>query len=289
MILIITPENREKYLGYLEEMHRIRYEVFVERCGWTNLENPFRMDIDQFDKPWVTYYLKLAPDGSILAGLRTFPTSKPYMLEELYYPLFVDKFNNKNLPHDDNVWEMSRYFVVDPDYRTETGHAAKMELYVAVFEHALSKGVTSLCAVGETYIMARALRLGWKLQPLSVPFIHKEVDFDGEMMAINLEVSAEMVAATRKGWGLMHDVLPSTAVAARPSGTDGAEVALMRDIVSEHPDAASQLRELISELCSECPERRVEAEKYLDAWIARAAVEGHMLPGQRKKTQPVVN
>lgn len=289
MILVITPENREDYLGYLEEMHRIRYEVFVERCGWANLENPFRMDVDQFDRPWVTYYLKLAPDGSILAGLRTLPTNRPYMLEKLYYPLFEDKFNTKKLPHDENVWEMSRYFVLDPDYRTERGHAAKMELYVAVFEHALASGVTSLCAVGETYIMARALRLGWNIKPISVPFIHKEVDFDGEMVAINLDVNAEMVAATRKGWDLVHDVLPSKPIAARPSGMDGSEVALLRNIVHEQPDTASQLRELIIELSSECPNRRMEAERYLDAWIARAVVDGQLMPGQKNKPQPTVN
>ena len=63
MILVITPENRSQYTDYLDEMHRVRYEVFVERCGWTSLENQHGIDVDQFDKPWVTYYLKLSPEG----------------------------------------------------------------------------------------------------------------------------------------------------------------------------------------------------------------------------------
>ncbi len=271
MILVITPENRSQYKDYLEEMHRVRYEVFVDRCGWSNLENEHRLDVDQFDKPWVTYYLKLSPEGKILAGLRTLPTNHPYMIDEVYYPMFKENFSIANLPNDEKTWEMSRYFVVDPDYRTESGHAAKMELYVAVFEHALACGVENLCAVGETYIMSRAMRLGWKLQPISIPFEHEDVDFKGEMLAINLEVNERMVAQTRSAWNLTHQVLIpiDVDIVELVARKRHEEVEVLSTVLSNQPDRASRLLALMRELASENAERRQRAEKYLDSWIAR--------------------
>lgn len=282
MILIITPENRRSYAKYLEEMHRVRYEVFVERCGWKNLANETQTDIDEFDQPWVTYYLKLSSEGKILAGLRTLPTNHPYMINKIYYPKFRDQFNIARLPHSEHVWEMSRYFVLDPDYRTETGHAAKMELYVAVFEHALACGVKSLCAVGETYIMARAIRLGWKIQPISVPFEHNEVDFEGEMLAINLAVNEQMVAKTRSAWNLHHELIMDEL---NPIDTqiDDIRCPVSSDIDQVYDklsgvnaSVALRLLTLLNELASGDFERRDRAEKHLDSWIAMEASRERM-------------
>ncbi len=291
MILVITPENRKLYAGYLEEMHRVRHKVFVERAKWENLRNPFELDIDEFDKPWVTYFLKIADNGEIVAGLRTLPTSHPYMMNELYYPTHSNLFNVDRLPRDPNIWEMSRYFVVDPEYRTKKGFAAKMELYVAVFEFACSKGVKSLCAVGETYLIARALKLGWNVVPLSLPFYYEQPDFEGEMIAVKIDVDDDMVLSTRNAWQLHHEVIGNikTKIPERPSNFNAADYVVLSRLVGGRMDVMTDVFNLMRALGSPCAEVRSHAERELDVWITEASAEGFKLDAPVSPTSPSIN
>ncbi|WP_262696345.1 acyl-homoserine-lactone synthase [Kordiimonas aquimaris] len=291
MILIITPENRQKYAGYLEDMHRMRHDVFVDRAGWSELESPFKLEIDEYDTPWTTYYIKLSEKGNVMAGIRTIPTVYKSMLANFYYPKFPDLFDPEALPADPLVWEMSRYFVVDPEYKTQSGHAAKMELYVGMFEHALEQGAKALCGVTESYIIARALRLGWSVNPLSMPFEYSAPDFEGSMTAIKMDVNADMVASTRDAWKLSHQVRPEAIneIAPKPAHFRASDYVLLKEFAEKRPDSMNDFHKMIKMLSSPDSSQRNLAEGYLDRWIEEALSEGLMFDGNVSPSSTSVN
>lgn len=291
MILIITPENRQRYAGYLEDMHRLRHDIFVERAGWTELESPFKLEIDEYDTPWTTYYLKLSEAGKVMAGIRTIPTIYNSMLSSFYYPQYPDLFEPEAIPSDPLIWEMSRYFVVDPEYRTKSGHAAKMELYVGMFEHALEQGAKGLCGVTESYIIARALRLGWNVQPLSMPFDYSAPDFDGSMTAISMDVNADMVESTREAWKLTHQVRPEAIndVAAKPAHFRASDYVLLKDFAEKRSGNMDDFYKLVKMLSSPDATQRNIAEGYLDRWVEQALSEGMKVDVNISPTSSAVN
>ena len=46
---IITSANRAVYGRELEQMHRLRHEIFVEELGWTDLWSAEGVERDDFD------------------------------------------------------------------------------------------------------------------------------------------------------------------------------------------------------------------------------------------------
>ena len=85
-----------------------RHDVFVDLLGW-DLDKPDGLEYDQFDRPDTVYVVVRNEDGCINGCARLLPTTKPYLLGEVFPQLL----NGLPPPESEDVWELSRFAAVD--------------------------------------------------------------------------------------------------------------------------------------------------------------------------------
>jgi N-acyl-L-homoserine lactone synthetase len=94
---------------------RYRHTVFVERLGWP-LEAEQGLECDQFDRPDTLYVIAQQEDGRISGCARLLPTTRPYLLGEV----FPELLNGLTPPCSPDVWELSRFAAVDTTDSTKS-------------------------------------------------------------------------------------------------------------------------------------------------------------------------
>lgn len=83
-----------------------RHQVFVEQLGWKLPRADNRFERDQYDRQDTVYIVAHDESGSICGCARLLPTTRPYLLRELFpFLLAVDM----PAPESDDVWELSRF------------------------------------------------------------------------------------------------------------------------------------------------------------------------------------
>ncbi|WP_063771728.1 acyl-homoserine-lactone synthase [Cupriavidus necator] len=93
----------------MTRLARYRHEVFVQRLGWT-LPCPDGLELDQFDREDTVYLVALNKcTGAIRGSARLMPTTRPYLLREIFPVLLHDA----PAPTSADIWELSRFAVVD--------------------------------------------------------------------------------------------------------------------------------------------------------------------------------
>lgn len=90
------------------ELAAYRYRVFVEHLGW-ELGCPPEQEADQFDREDTVYVVSRTDEGDINGCARLLPTSRPYLLQEVFPQLL----NGAGPPAADDIWELSRFTAVD--------------------------------------------------------------------------------------------------------------------------------------------------------------------------------
>src|SRR3954454_14642697 len=80
MIYLIDHSNRAAYKSQIEEMYRIRHDIYVGRRVCTALARPDGRDVDQFDTEDAVYLLGLDSFGQVCSGLRLNPTTAPHLI-----------------------------------------------------------------------------------------------------------------------------------------------------------------------------------------------------------------
>src|SRR5689334_11287834 len=103
MIYIVDRTNRAAYQAQLEEMYRIRHDIYVGRRGWKALQKPDGRDIDQFDTEDTVYLLGLDFMGRVVSGLRLNPTTGPHLINTVF-PHAVTK---GEIPVGDDIYEFT--------------------------------------------------------------------------------------------------------------------------------------------------------------------------------------
>src|SRR2546430_12840948 len=104
MIYVIDHHNRGGFHTQIEEMFRIRHDIYVGRRGGKALEKPDGRDIDQFDTDNTVYLLGIDSDGSVTAGLRLNPTTGPHLIRDI----FPHTVTEGPIPVGDNIYEFTR-------------------------------------------------------------------------------------------------------------------------------------------------------------------------------------
>jgi N-acyl-L-homoserine lactone synthetase len=92
-----------------------RHKVFVEQLGW-ELQTQDGMELDQFDRPDTVYVVAQDDKGHISGCARLLPTTRPYLLLEVFPQLL----NGLLPPSSLEVWELSRFAAVDLNNSTST-------------------------------------------------------------------------------------------------------------------------------------------------------------------------
>ena len=98
MIEFVTVENVNQFLGNpLAAQHRLRYRSIIERQKW-DVPNYCQMEFDQYDNP-AAKYLVYRDEKYIARGVsRFYPTTLPYMLEQLFSHFVTDRDIPKQSP-----------------------------------------------------------------------------------------------------------------------------------------------------------------------------------------------
>jgi acyl-homoserine lactone synthase len=194
MIHIVSASNRHLYEAQLEELFRLRYEIFVKERGWKDLERPDEREVDDYDNLDTVYFIAL--DGErIVGGHRLYPTTKPTMLGDVFPHLAAVR----GLPEDAGIWEWSRYFVV----KDKRDGQLNLALLAAVQELCLDEGITEISAVMETWWLPRFQQAGFTVRPLGLPaLVHGEWT-----MAALIEISRDTLEYVKETADIHESVL----------------------------------------------------------------------------------
>lgn len=194
MIHIVRPSNRHLYEHELEQLYRLRHDIFVGERDWKDLARPDGREIDDYDNEDTVYCIAL--DGErIVGGHRLYPTTKPTMMGEIF-PHLAEV---RGIPEDATIWEWSRYFVVK-DKRDGT---LNYELLAAVQELCLDEGISEISAVMETWWLPRFQQAGFLVRPLGLPAL---VNNEWTMAAL-IEIGAETLHHVKQKAGIGGSVL----------------------------------------------------------------------------------
>ncbi|MDX1368499.1 acyl-homoserine-lactone synthase [Pseudomonas sp.] len=155
-------------LSYRQRMGRYRYEVFIERLGW-DLKTPEQFECDQFDVDDAHYVIAENGQGDINGCARLLPTTRPYLLSEVFAPLL----GGKPSPRGDDIWELSRFAALDLGRASCRGEQASSDSAIALLKAAMTyaqqRGVTSLVSVSPLGVERLLKRGGIRFERLAPP------------------------------------------------------------------------------------------------------------------------
>jgi acyl-homoserine lactone synthase len=151
------------YESYFDPYFRLRHEIYVKQRKWMALDRPDGLEKDQFDTDDAVY-LFCIDGGQLIGAMRALPTLMPTLMSDIFPYL-----NIRGPIRRQDVFELSRVFVI-PERRGEhAGPRVEMLLLTAIMEYGISIGLTGFSIVLESWWLPRFERIGWKAQPLGMP------------------------------------------------------------------------------------------------------------------------
>jgi acyl homoserine lactone synthase len=131
---------------------RYRHQVFIERLGW-DLPTNGKYEQDQFDRSDAFYVTALDVDNCVIGCARLLPTSKPYLLSEV----FPQILNGQTPPRSSKIWELSRFAAIDLRYPLKNRNRAlcstiTLELLRNVIMNARLRGAKRLITVSPSAV-----------------------------------------------------------------------------------------------------------------------------------------
>src|SRR6185369_2500150 len=132
MIDVVTKDNAHLYGEALEEMFRLRHDVYVKERNWTDLARPDGLERDQFDNENATYLIAF-DDGRVSGSVRLLPTVTPHLLGDLFPQLC----EAQPVPRSEDIMEITR-LCAHADYRQPGKKSFVIDrLATGMFEHAM--------------------------------------------------------------------------------------------------------------------------------------------------------
>jgi N-acyl-L-homoserine lactone synthetase len=180
-------------------MLRDRKSVLMDRLGW-DLRSPDGLhELDQFDADDTLYLIVHQPGtGRHLGSVRLLPSTGPHLLGDVFPHLCFD-----GVPRGDDVMEITR-LVTAPGLSRAEALQVRRQLSIALFEHALSVGVTRYTMVTHMPWLPSLLSIGWDAEPLGMP--HGEGK--DAVAALQIFVNEETLARLRTAWEMPGTMLP---------------------------------------------------------------------------------
>lgn len=194
MIELVTGNNAALFKRELEEMFRLRYELYVKRRGWSALDRGDGREIDQFDNDDAVYLLGTEGErGSVIAGTRLMPTVGPHLMANVFPHIAA-----RGVPRAPNILEMTRYFVDPKAGRGARARRLGGEVLCAMFEYAIARDINYITVVCDTFFLPQMRVCGWVYETLGPPYDYGE----GRCIAVKFEASERVLASTRKARGI---------------------------------------------------------------------------------------
>ena len=171
MIFAIESVDQYKHPRLIDEMFRMRAEVFSGRLGWdVTVENG--REIDRFDAEDPLYLLSLDEmSGQLRGAVRLLPTTGPNMLRDVFSVLMPGGAVESPL-----IWESSRFAInariFQEKDRAEANHIVNrttVELLCGMVETAQRAGIEHIVSVFDAR-MARIFRsIDCRFEELGTP------------------------------------------------------------------------------------------------------------------------
>jgi acyl homoserine lactone synthase len=166
-----------------------RYRVFVEQLGWKLPSEDEKFERDQYDRDDTVYVLGRDASGEICGCARLLPTTRPYLLQEVFPHLLAE---DNPAPRSTDVWELSR-FAATPEEGAEASSLAwsVRPMLAAAVECAARRGARQLIGVTFCSIERLFRRIGVHAHRAGAP-----VSIDGRMVvACWIDIDAQTLAA----------------------------------------------------------------------------------------------
>lgn len=194
MIRIIDKSNRALHAEILNQVFRLRHDVFVKELGWHQFDVDGIYERDQYDDEHAIYLVSIDGWNRIVGCCRLYPSSRPHMLSE-----FFSHFVEGTVPQRADVFEITRA-AVSRDSRGGTVHA---ELLTGAHEYCEMQGASAITSFIRVLRVPYFLAEGIRLTPLGMPG-----ECEGEMLvAVSMEVSEDVISEMWKRAGFVGSVL----------------------------------------------------------------------------------
>jgi N-acyl-L-homoserine lactone synthetase len=143
---LYTQKMSDMSSKLVHRLSRYRYDIFITKMGW-KMATPVGCELDEFDRPDTIFVVAEDQDQNIVGCARLLPTTRPYMLKELFPKLL----NGAEAPQCNDVWELSRFAAVDlrrcPNRSRVAESVSAKELLEASIRTAVSLGAKKLITV----------------------------------------------------------------------------------------------------------------------------------------------
>ncbi|MEW7010026.1 acyl-homoserine-lactone synthase [Lentilitoribacter sp. EG35] len=202
MIKLIQGNEVKNHQDIMEQVWRLRHDVFVEEKKWGDLQKPDKREIDQYDNDDVLHML--AFDGDQVVGYqRMLPTTKPYLLSDVYPQLCEG-----DLPRAPEIWEWTRYAVIkEHRARGRMLSSTANKLLSAIVEWGLETGVSTIIIEMNPLWLLRLVQLHFRVIPLGITHVLA----DEEVLAVQAHFDERTLIKLQEIRGDKESVLDAKA------------------------------------------------------------------------------
>lgn len=146
MVSVVTGTAGQLPPGLEASLASYRHKVFVQTLHW-QLPCENELERDQFDRADTVYAVAVDTDGAVCGCARLLPTTKPYLLGEV----FPELMNGVPVPCAYDVWELSRFSTAPSREATtlsrEDARDRLCKLLATAIEIVTARGATRLIMV----------------------------------------------------------------------------------------------------------------------------------------------
>jgi len=202
MIDCVTIASSHRFPGNLvAAQHRLRYQEVIAKEDWSNIYVADEMEFDRYDNVATEYFIARNSEGDVLGVCRSYPTTIPYMLSDVF-PFLA----SQDLPRSHKVHEASR-LVLDRSLLTKDARRPIVdELIVAYMERGVQRDIEGYVGFMLPRIWASTfLRTGW-----DVEWLGPETPLPGTADVVRaawMPVNQRMSDKIREATGLKKPVL----------------------------------------------------------------------------------
>lgn len=198
MIKLIQGDQVKNHQDIMEQVWRLRHDVFVEEKKWMDLSKPNKREIDQFDNDDALHMIAME-DDQVVGYQRMLPTTKPYLLSEVYPHLCETE-----LPRTSKIWEWTRY-AVKKEHRAVDRKVSPIanRLLSAIVEWGIKNDVSSIIIEMNPLWLLRLVQLHFHVIPLGITHV---ID-DEEVLAVEAAFDIRTLARLQEMRGVYENFL----------------------------------------------------------------------------------
>ena len=202
MIDCVTIATSHRFPGNLiAAQHRLRYQEVIAKEDWSNIYVADEMEFDRYDNVATEYFIARNSDGDVLGVARSYPTTIPYMLSDIF-PFLA----SRELPSSHRVHEASRLVLDRSLLSKDARRPIVNELIVAYMERGLQRNIDAYVGFMLPRIWdSTFLRAGW-----DVEWLGPEIALPGTadiVRAAWMPVNERMNDKIREATGIRKPVL----------------------------------------------------------------------------------